>query len=41
MADGKEWLTTRELRVALIGATQIIKEDRLAETQIADLLLRL
>jgi len=37
MAYGKEWLTTRELRVTLIGPTKIVEEERLTENQVAEL----
>jgi len=37
MEEGKEWLTTRELRVKLIGVTQIVEEEKLAEKEIAKL----
>jgi len=37
MQEGKEWLTTRELRVELLGATKILEEERLTEEEIAKL----
>jgi len=37
MAWGKEWLTNRELQVALIGPTQPLEEERLTEEEIAEL----
>jgi len=37
MQEGKEWLTTRELRVKLLGVTKIIEKERLTEEEIAKL----
>ena len=37
MEEGKEWLTNRELRVELIGPTQIVNEERLTEEEILQL----
>ncbi len=37
MDEGKEWLTNRELRVELIGPTQIVDEERLTEEEILQL----
>lgn len=37
MEEGKEWLTNRELRVELIGPTQIVDEERLTEEEILQL----
>jgi hypothetical protein len=37
MPPGKEWLTRRELRLALIGPTEVRDEERLSEEQVADL----
>ena len=34
MEEGREWLTTRELRVQLIESTQIRAEERLTEEQV-------
>jgi hypothetical protein len=41
MAPGLEWLTRRELRVALIGPTQIVDDERLTEEELASLRQRL
>ena len=41
MEEGKEWLTTRELRVTVICPTQIIDEERLTEEEITALRSRL
>ena len=38
MEPGKEWLTQRELKVALIGPTRVLEEERLSEDQVASLL---
>ena len=38
---GKEWLTNRELRVTLVGATEIVERERLTEKEIAALRTRL
>jgi hypothetical protein len=40
MDAGKEWLTTRKLSLALIGATQVAGADQLPESAISDLLSR-
>jgi len=37
MGEGEEWLTDRELRVELIGRTQIIEQERLTEEEISRL----
>jgi hypothetical protein len=37
MEAGKEWLTSRELRLALIGPVEIVEEERLTEDEIAKL----
>ena len=37
MEEGKEWLTTRELRVQFIESTQIRGEERLTEEQVVGL----
>jgi len=36
MEPGKEWLTNRELRVALIGPTDVAPAEKLTEAEIAD-----
>jgi hypothetical protein len=36
MEPGKEWLTNRELRVALVAPTEVIDRERLTEADIAD-----
>ncbi|MFC1717643.1 hypothetical protein ACFL6S_28535 [Candidatus Poribacteria bacterium] len=36
MAEGQEWLTRRELKVTLIGQTQIVENERLTEEQIVE-----
>ncbi len=36
MAPGQEWLTTRELRVQLIGPTAIVAEEVLAAPEIEE-----
>ena len=41
MPPGKEWLTDRDLRLELVGSTQIVEEERLTEDQIAALHRRL
>jgi hypothetical protein len=38
---GKEWLTNRELRVVLIGPTQIVADERLTEEELRELQRRL
>ena len=37
MQPGLEWLTRRELRLTLIGPTEVRKEELLSEKQIAEL----
>ena len=37
MRPGLEWLTRRELRLTLIGPTEVRKEEQLTREQIADL----
>jgi hypothetical protein len=37
MAPGLEWLTRRELRLSLIGPTEVRKEEWLTEEEIARL----
>ena len=37
MPPGKEWLTRRELRVALIGPTAVRAEEWLSEAEVAEL----
>lgn len=37
MEEGKEWLTKRELRVVLIGPTQIVEQEKLTEREAARL----
>ena len=37
MPPGLEWLTRRDLRLALIGPTEVRKEERLTEEEIARL----
>jgi len=37
MQPGKEWLTRRELRLALIGPTVVRDEERLSEEQVGEL----
>jgi len=37
MEEGKEWLTTRELRVQLVESTQIRGDERLTEGQVVEL----
>jgi ribosomal protein S18 acetylase RimI-like enzyme len=37
MGPGKEWLTRRELRVELIGPTQVVEGERLTECEVAEL----
>ena len=41
MPPGKEWLTRRELRLALIGPTEVRDEERLSEKQVAELRQRM
>ena len=41
MRPGDEWLTTRELRLRLLGETEVRAEEFLTETDIAALLQRL
>ena len=41
MSPGKEWLTRRELRLALIGPTEVRDEERLSEKQVAELRQRM
>lgn len=38
---GKEWLTNRELRVVLIGPTQIVADEQLTEEELRELQRRL
>jgi hypothetical protein len=38
MQPGKEWLTNWELKVVLIGPTQILEEERLTDDEVARLL---
>lgn len=37
MEEDKEWLTNRELRVELIGPTQVVDDERLTEEEIMQL----
>jgi hypothetical protein len=37
MQPGLEWLTRRELRLSLIGPTEVRKKERLTEDQVAEL----
>jgi hypothetical protein len=37
MQPGLEWLTRRELRLSLIGPTEVREEERLTEEQVAEL----
>jgi hypothetical protein len=37
MPAGLEWLTRRELRLSLIGPTEVRKEEFLTEEQVAEL----
>jgi hypothetical protein len=37
MEPGQEWLTSRELRVELIGPTEVISEEILTPSEIAEL----
>ncbi len=37
MPPGAEWLTRRELRVALIGPTEVREKERLTEQDVAEL----
>jgi len=37
MEEGKEWLTSRELRVELIGPTHIVEEEKLTEEELREL----
>ena len=37
MSPGKEWLTTRALRLRLIGPVEIAEEERLTEKELAGL----
>ena len=37
MGPGKEWLTRRELRLELIGPTQVVESERLTEGELAAL----
>jgi hypothetical protein len=37
MPPGKEWLTRRGLRLALIGPTEVRDEERLTEEEVAEL----
>jgi hypothetical protein len=41
MEEKKEWLTRRELRVALIGPTRISDDDRLSEEDIVEIRKRM
>ena len=41
MAPGQEWVTTRELRVQLIGPTAIVAEEVLAAPEIEELQRRI
>lgn len=41
MEPGKEWLTTRELRVTLLAPTRILDKERLTEEELAELRRRL
>ena len=41
MVSGKEWLTNRELRVELIGLTQIVDEERLTEEELDRIISKL
>jgi hypothetical protein len=41
MAPGKEWLTTRELRLELLGPVEIVQEERLTEEELAELRRRI
>ena len=34
MEEGKEWLTARELRVELIGLTQVAEEEKLSDKEL-------
>jgi len=34
MGPGKEWLTSRELRVILVGPTEIVEQERLTQKEI-------
>ena len=34
MEEGKEWLTARELRVELIGLTQVAEEEKLTDEEL-------
>ncbi|GAG23995.1 unnamed protein product, partial [marine sediment metagenome] len=34
MGAGKEWLTSRELRVILVGPTEIVEQERLTQKEI-------
>jgi hypothetical protein len=41
MAPGDEWLTTRELRLRLLGATEPVAEELLTEVELEELYGRL
>jgi hypothetical protein len=41
MPAGAEWLTRRELRLALIGPTMVRQEERLSEEEVAELRRRM
>jgi hypothetical protein len=41
MPPGAEWLTRRELRLALIGPTEVREEERLDEEEVAELRRRM
>ena len=37
MQPGQEWLTTREVRVELIGSTEVVADERLAAAEVVEL----